>query len=207
MEGSGLDLRASDADRERVVDLLRDHTTAGRLTLEELDERIDRAYAARTLGDLVPLTSDLPSLSGGGAVGAPSASAARVGPSRSANRWLVSVMSGVDRRGRWAVPRETQAIAVMGACQLDLREADIEGPEVVITAVAVMGSVDVIVPEGMQVELEGIAVMGAKECRLADVPVRADLPRVTVRAFALMGGVGVKSKPPRGEGGRWRLGR
>jgi predicted membrane protein len=85
-------------------------------------------------------------------------------------------MSGVDRKGRWPVPRETQAIAVMGGCQLDLREADMTEPDILVTAVSVMGSVVVVVPEGMRVELEGLAVMGTKECKLADVPVRPDLP-------------------------------
>ena len=207
MEGSGLDLRASDDDRERVVDVLRDHTAAGRLTVDELDERIDRAYAARTLGDLVPLTRDLPELPSGRAVAAPAASPARAGPVRASGRWLVAVMSGVERRGRWRVPAESQAVAVMGGVHLDLREAEADGPDIVINAVAVMGGIEIVVPEGMQVDLEGLAIMGAKDAKLADVPVRADLPRLTVRAFAFWGGVEVKSKPPREEGGRWRLGR
>ncbi|MBA2792981.1 MAG: DUF1707 domain-containing protein [Thermoleophilaceae bacterium] len=61
---SSLELRASDADRERVVEELREHCSTGRLTVDELDERIDSAYAARTLADLVPVTRDLPAIGG-----------------------------------------------------------------------------------------------------------------------------------------------
>jgi len=59
-ERSELALRASDADRESVVDFLRGHCAEGRLDLDELEERMDLAYAARTLAELEPLTADLP---------------------------------------------------------------------------------------------------------------------------------------------------
>ncbi|MDP9208862.1 MAG: DUF1707 domain-containing protein, partial [Actinomycetota bacterium] len=55
-------LRASDADRERFVEALGRHHVDGRLTTEELAERTERAYAARTLGDLDALATDLPAL-------------------------------------------------------------------------------------------------------------------------------------------------
>lgn len=58
--GSAGDVRASDQERERVVVLLRDHTSVGRLTAEELEERIGAAYAARTRGELSQLLADLP---------------------------------------------------------------------------------------------------------------------------------------------------
>jgi hypothetical protein len=53
-------VRAADADRERVVELLREHTTAGRLNMQEYEERVDSAYAAKTIADLRPLLADLP---------------------------------------------------------------------------------------------------------------------------------------------------
>jgi hypothetical protein len=71
-------LRASDADREQLVEQLRQHHTEGRLTLEELTERTERAYAARTLGDLDALTTDLPA----GSPGAGTAPAGAPGPDR-----------------------------------------------------------------------------------------------------------------------------
>jgi hypothetical protein len=59
-----LDIRASDEDRQRVVDLLQRHTAAGRLTLDEFTERVGDVYSARTLGDLATLTRDLPAEAG-----------------------------------------------------------------------------------------------------------------------------------------------
>ena len=54
------DLRASDAEREHHAELLREHAAQGRLTVDELDERLDRVYAARTVGELSPVVADLP---------------------------------------------------------------------------------------------------------------------------------------------------
>jgi hypothetical protein len=54
------DIRASDAEREHHAELLREHAAQGRLTVDELDERLDRVYAARTVGELSPIVSDLP---------------------------------------------------------------------------------------------------------------------------------------------------
>ena len=55
-------IRASDDDRDKVATLLREHHAAGRLTAEEFNERLDQAFAAKTLGDLAELLSDLPSI-------------------------------------------------------------------------------------------------------------------------------------------------
>jgi len=81
---------------------------------------------------------------------------------------------------------------------MDLREAQFEAPEILIDALAIMGSIDVIAPEGMDVELEGFAFMGSKYCRLPDLPVAAGMPRLRVRAFALCGSVRVRTKQPWG---------
>lgn len=178
------ELRAGDADRERVAARLREHLVAGRLTLDEFSQRVDAAYAARTFADLEALTRDLPETAG------PPAVSSR----RTPTRWSVAVMSGVERKSRWRVPPETTAVAVMGSVELDLRKAEIEADEVQITAIAVMGAVEIIVPEGVDVDLIGFAFMGAKEERVADVPPLPGAPLIRVRAFALMGSVEVRSK-------------
>jgi hypothetical protein len=173
-------LRASDADRERVVALLRDHHAAGRLTLDEFTSRIGAAYAARTLDELEPLTEDLPG-------------AAPAVRTRRGGHLVVAVMSGATRRGRWRVPAETTVIALMGGCKLDLREAVIEEPEVRIDIFACMGGVEIVVPDGVDVELTGIAIMGGKE-HSGGRPAPPGAPVVHVRAFALMSGVHVQTK-------------
>jgi len=73
-------LRASDADREQFVEALRQHHAEGRLTLEELTERTERAYAARTLGDLDALGGDLPPLQRPAATPAPGTAPADPAP-------------------------------------------------------------------------------------------------------------------------------
>lgn len=189
--GASPALRASDADRERVSTLLQQACAEGRLDSQELDERLDAAYSARTLAELEPLTADLP------AVGDTVVPASRSSlPAKAASPWVVAVMSGAKRKGRWRAARETTALAVMGGCEVDLREATADAPQITITSIAIMGSVEVIVPEGADVELEGIAIMGAKDCKVKDGPRPANLPRVRVRAFALMGSVEVKSRRP-----------
>jgi class 3 adenylate cyclase len=180
----------SDAERQQLIDTLRTHTAEGRLTLDEFSERVGFALAARTSADLVPLTADLP-------VGAEPVPETR---RRRMVRWTVAIMSGATRRGRWRVGEQTNAVAFMGGCYLDLRKAEFDGPEIEITAVAFMGGVDIVVPEGVEVHLGGFAFMGGKEAKVKPVPILPGSPLVTVRAFAFMGGVTVRSKPIRDEG-------
>lgn len=196
----------SDAERHAVVEVLRRGYGEGRLDLAEFEERTAAALAARVRSDLEPLTADLPPTPPDRAppsTVAPRPTPARSSPPgavsppvRSAARWVVAVMGGAERRGRWRPDEETNAVAVMGGIDLDLREAVLEGPEVVINAVAIMGGIDVVVPEGVPVELTGFALMGAKDAKVADVAPIPGAPLVRVRAFALMGGVSVRSKRP-----------
>jgi hypothetical protein len=174
-------LRASDGDRERAVATLRESAGDGRLTFDELAERVELAYGATTAGELEALVADLPA--------APPATTPEVCARR---RWNVAVMGGLTRRGRWRPAPRSVALAVMGGVDLDLREATIEGDELVITAVAVMGGIDVLVPDGVEVDLGGFAVMGGNDHVPGEAPVRPGTPVVRVRAFSLMGGVDVK---------------
>ncbi len=179
--------RVSDAQRDQMVSLLREHVVAGRLTLDEFSERVEAALAARTRGDLLETMSDLPT----------PATAENVSVQRRARRRFVAVMSGSEAKGRWRVAEHTTAVAVMGGVDIDLRRAEIDGPEVVITAVAFWGGISLVVPEGFDVDLEGFSFMGGRNMRLRDVPRVPGSPRIRVRAFAVMGGIDVRSKPTR----------
>jgi hypothetical protein len=170
-----------------VAGLLRDAAGEGRLTAEELGDRLGLAYAARTSGQLQALTGDLPAST-------PSSTPSVGRPLRTA-RFVIAVMSGAKRRGRWRLEGQCFAMAVMGGCSLDLRQAEIAGSRVTINALSVMGGIEIIVPEGVQVELSGLAVMGGKRAHLADVPIRPGAPLIQVHALAVMGGVAVKSAP------------
>jgi class 3 adenylate cyclase len=198
------EIRVSDAERNRAVDFLRHHCADGRLTLDEFSDRVGLVYASTTVGDLEAITADLPAATPPPPMVSTSTSAAvdAAGTRRArAARWTMAFMSGNAQKGRWRVDGDTNAVAVMGECRLDLREAEVVGPEAVINAYAFMGGVDVIVPEGIDVVLTGLAVMGGKHKRIKDVPLIPGSPVIRVRAFAFMGGVSVRSKPPAGTGG------
>jgi Domain of unknown function (DUF1707)/Cell wall-active antibiotics response 4TMS YvqF len=175
VSGEGLDVRASDAEREAVVAELREHSAQGRLTLEEFSERADQTYAAKTRGELEAVRRDLP------AVSVPR------GPAK-ARGWLVSIMGGGDRKGRWRVPRKLTVLSIMGGADLDLRQAQIADDEVEITVVSIMGGSDIYVPEGIEVDHSGFAFMGGNDEWGKDVPPRPGSPLIRLRSFALMGG-------------------
>ncbi|MGX2996997.1 DUF1707 SHOCT-like domain-containing protein [Streptomyces sp. JNUCC 64] len=200
-------LRASDADRERIVERLRDAVAEGRLDLDEFGERLEATYAARTYGELEPLVRDLPDTGTTPAsrvsmVKSPAPGAvdwpARIGGEPTSSLG-VAVMSGFERKGRWTAPRRFNALVLMGGAEIDLRDADFQDTEIVVNCVAVMGGVDVIVPPGVEVVVRGIGIMGG-----FDHPDPEDLPapgapRVIVTGLAFWGGVGVRRKVTRAE--------
>jgi class 3 adenylate cyclase len=190
------EIRISDAERNEVVDLLRQHCSEGRLTLDEFSDRVGDVFAARTRSELDKVTVDLP-VPWEPAPAPAIAAEPDVRPRRRAvRRWIIGVMSGGSAKGRWRPAEETYAVAFMGGCEVDLRNAEIDGPEVVIRAFAIMGGVEVIVPDGIDVELHGFALMGGNEKRVKDVPRLPGSPIVHVYAFSFMGGVSVRSRKP-----------
>ncbi|MEV1179428.1 DUF1707 domain-containing protein [Nonomuraea sp. NPDC049784] len=179
------ELRASDAEREAVVEQLRVASVEGRLTLAELTDRTEAAYTATTHAELALLTQDLPS----GAMPAPvPVPVQHEGRKR---RWFVGVMGDTKRRGTWRIDQELGAVAVMGDVLLDLREAEVRTDMVDITAVSVMGDVKIIVPDGVNVDLDGMAVMGDKKVDVLEAAPGMNVPVVRVRAYAVMGDVKV----------------
>ena len=194
-----------------MVEVLKTSCSDGRLTLDEFSERVGAALQAVAVGDALPVLADLPHPFGPDLAGliddgsghrptpVPSPVPVRAG-GRKVTRWTVSVMGGAKRRGRWRLREKTNAVAIMGGCLLDLRNAEVEGSGVVINAIAVMGGIEIIVPEGIEVELGGIAIMGGKDARgLKDVAPLPGSPVIWVKAFAFWGGVTVRSRPAGGE--------
>lgn len=193
-------VRISDADRHQVAELLREAAAEGRLDVDELDERLEAAYAAKTYGDLVPITLDLPGgpdrvpevLRGSAPAARPSRSPV-VGPRHDSS---YAVMSETKRSGAWTVPAEHAALAVMGSVVLDLRDAELTARETVITANAVMGSVEVYVDAWTAVVVDGFGIMGSFQEGRSKVEAELEpgSPVVRVRGVALMGSVEVKRK-------------
>jgi hypothetical protein len=207
-----LELRASDTDRERVADQLREAAGHGRLTMDELEERLELTYASKTYAELEPLTRDLPS--SGTAMplpvpaSAPGTGLARVGGTPGRKRWSIAIMSGSTRRGRWVVPRRYNAFAFWGGVVLDLRDASFAERETVIRANAVMGGVEIIAPEDMDVHVEGFGLMGGYDDTTSGelAPPSPGAPVVRVTGIAFWAGVDVKRKPPKGSGKKQRPG-
>lgn len=194
-------LRASDADRDRTADILREALAEGRLTAEEHSERIDGVYRAKTTAELEPLVRDLP------AAHEPPPAARRTpepAPSRPspgvvppvADENLVAVLSASVRRGRWRVARRTHAYAVFGSVEIDLSEAIFEQRQVVIKAVAIFGSVDVRVPENVSLRGSGTGILGSYEVDTLDSPDH-DAPVVFVDGTAILGSI--EARPKRGK--------
>ena len=147
--------------------------------MTEHTERVERAYAARTLGDLAVLTSDL---------AGPAAQ-----PFRLDHRGPMLAMFGRDRRaGRWVVPATVPVVAVFGEVVLDLREALLQSQRVVVQATMLGGTLELIVPEGVGVEVHGTAML-TRTINRTQRFAAAGMPVVEVRCFAFGGTIRVTS--------------
>jgi hypothetical protein len=201
-------LRISDSDRHQVAELLRHAAGEGRIDFDELDERLEAAYAAKTYADLVPITADLPARSTA-QTPLPQARPATTPPVPAVTYTSsLSVMGECSRRGVWLVPERHTAFSMMGSVTLDLREARFAAPEVTIDAYAIMAGIDVIVNAHTQVIIEGFGIMGDFSESRPKVPAELTPTSqvVRIKGMALMAGVSVQRKPMPGES-RKRLGR
>jgi hypothetical protein len=189
-------LRASDADRERIANVLREAAGDGRLTMAELDERLDAVYAAKTYAELEPITHDLPAT--GAEYGPASTPATTMDPARfgapSTSAGAVAILGGFSRKGNWVVPKHFNAFMLLGGGEIDLREARFEEREVSIHIVAILGGCEVIVPEDATVRVTGVGILGAFEHSDSGGG-SPDGPIITIDGLALLGGVDVKRKP------------
>jgi hypothetical protein len=162
--------RLSDAEREETVVYLRDHLLAGRLTLDEFSDRVGVVYNARTEHDLLPVRADLPETA-----------LARLPSRRKATRLTLAVFGHVARRGRMRLRRRTIAIGAFADMDLDLREAEVEGPETTVLLLTVFSNADIYVPEGVDVEISGFTIFGHRREWGADDPRRGS-PTIHIRA-------------------------
>jgi hypothetical protein len=202
-------LRISDSDRHQVAEVLREAAGEGRIDFEELDERLEATYAARTYADLVPITLDLPVQPSAGLPVQPAAAATPSpvvsgGPARERH---LAILGGVERKGVWTVPEHMTITCFMGGADLDLRQAQFAAREVVLTINAVMGGADIKVNPQTHVIMEGTGIMGGYSGPSDKTPAELDAnsPVVRIRGFALMGGVSVSRRPAPGSGPLRRL--
>jgi hypothetical protein len=205
------DLRCSDKDRERVADALREAAGEGRLTLSELEERLEATFRARTYGDLEPITRDLPQ----GPYPVPNIAPHQQGtqarttapdyrvpqprpvpgiPDLRSER-ITTILGDEKRSGRWEVPARLEITCFLGEVKLDFTEALVRHREIVVQVGVIMGSVTLIVPDGIDVRLEpGGNILGERNHKLTG-PVTPGGPVYWVRGFVVLGDITVR--PPK----------
>ncbi|AVH95686.1 hypothetical protein GCM10010497_04680 [Streptomyces cinereoruber] len=188
-------LRASDADRDRIADILRDALAEGRLDAEEHSDRIDAVYRAKTVGELEPIVRDLPA-----------ARTSRPGPEPAysygpddeggAPDNLVAVFSSTTRKGRWRVSRRTNAFALFGNIEIDLTEAIFAQRLTTINATSIFGNVEVRVPENISLRGNGSGIFGNFEVVTLE-GVDPQAPVVVINGYSVFGNV--EARPKRGK--------
>lgn len=188
-----------DAERERVVAVLCEHFAHDNLSDQALESRLDAAHAAVSVAELATLLQDLPALPIARQNLAPASASSAVRRVRQVaeRQTVIAVMGGTERKGSWTLPRQLHLFAMMGGAELDLREARF-GPGVTsITIFAVMGGVEIIVPPGVLVEMDGVALMGGfSQQGRSELPTQPDAPVLRVSGFVMMGGVNLKVRYP-----------
>jgi hypothetical protein len=183
------DLRASDTDRDRVLALLAEAVSDGRLTAEEHSERVQRACTARTLGELAELTKDL---------AVPSAQPVRL----EGGRVIAGIFGPARRDGRWVVPENLTVTAMFGEVEVDFTQAILQASRVQLYATVVGGRLRLIVPDGVSVVVGGHMVLGRKRGGTPPPP-SPDAPVIDVRALVVGGEVAVRA-PQKSRRFRWR---
>ncbi|NDZ81410.1 DUF1707 domain-containing protein [Streptomyces sp. SID10853] len=190
-------IRASDADRDRIADILRDALAEGRLDADEHSERIESVYRAKTLAELEPLVQDLPAATGS----RPDPGAAAYAPADDPDtpvtaENLVAVFSSSTRKGRWRIGRRTNAFSLFGNVEIDLTEALFEQRLTVINATAIFGNVEVRVPENITLRGSGTGIFGNFEVETLESE-SPEAPVVVVNGYSVFGNI--EAKPKRGK--------
>lgn len=161
------------------MDRLKAAAADGRLSLEDLSERVGAALTAKDAGQLKEATEGLDS-------------PPDVGTTRAVTS-VVAVLGNRRQAGRWRLPGRLRAYALLGDLHLDLREVVISEDVVEISAVTLLGNLCVDVPEGVEVELSGFDVLGDRDLSLTAVPRRAGTPLIRIRAYGILGDVDVRT--------------
>ena len=189
--------------RQKAIDALCEHFANDLLSVEEFERRVDRAHKAESSDEIRKLLADLPSgdLPVRQEVVATTSlerTHASVPASRVKERGLmVAALGGVERKGRWIPARQNYAVAVMGGVVLDFREALLPPGETEVWIFSAMGGAEIVVPPGLSVESDGIAILGSFEHREdAVLSPDPDAPVLRIRGLAIMGGVEVSIRYP-----------
>lgn len=192
----------SPSERQKAVDALCAHFAADNLETDEFERRLDLAYAAREKNELLSLVDDLPELRQESSA-APTATAVPTpgvdvdATAPAAEReFMLAVMGGTERAGRWTPPGHMTVLAMLGGAALDFREAVFARREISVTIFSIMGGAEILVPPGVRVESNGIAIMGgfgsAQQTHVTD----PNAPVIRINGLSIMGGVDIQERLP-----------
>jgi Domain of unknown function (DUF1707) len=196
-ELSPLTLRASDAERERATELLREAMTSGRLSVDELDDRVRLVLGARTRAELERLVEDvLVPLDDHHPIGAaPSVARPSVVRGETGTRRILAILGGSKRTGRWRLAASCSVLNVLGGSELDLTEVELTEDNVELRVVSVLGGAEITFPVGMNVEVSEVAILGGNEIEIADAEPDPGGPVVHLRVISILGGAEVRRGP------------
>lgn len=212
--------RASNSERESAVATIDNALADGRITPTEHQERLDQATGAVFLDELESLTADIGGM--GGLLRYPQPGSAPTGelsdtfradedalpaprpqsaPVRyapegaSGDSFSISVLGASSLTGQWIVAKRHTSLAVMGGTEIDLRDALLTSNQVTITCIAVMGGIDIIVPDNAIIRVNGIGLLGGfgweKSTSALPETLPSDAPTITINGIGLMGGVDI----------------
>ncbi|WP_157546383.1 DUF1707 SHOCT-like domain-containing protein [Microtetraspora fusca] len=194
------EMRVSHEDRDRVADALRVAAGDGRLTMEELDERLEAAFGARTYADLAPLLGDLPGL-GSGALAALGESLSAP-PVQSKDVVHVKRVGGSVRyEGVWIVPKRLDLDVRGGSVLLDFTRATVAGAMTEVNVHMRGGSLRIVVPPGYAVDGNEVSMHGGsvRDRSAKDAPPDAPIVHRIIVTGEIVGG-SVVIRPPRRPG-------
>jgi hypothetical protein len=187
------------ATRQKTIDALCEHFANDALSVEEFERRVDLAHKAGSneeleglLADLTPAGLPSPREPGGSLI--LDSFPASVPDSRVKEKgFMVAALGGVERKGRWIPARQNYAFALMGGLALDFREALLPPGETEVWIFTALGGAEVIVPPGLAVDTDGVAILGSFGHADDATPIHdPNAPLLRIRGISLLGGVEVK---------------
>jgi hypothetical protein len=168
------------------------------MEVDDFEAHVDRLHRAETVAKVDALLAEVDPIALGDAalVHTPSTHALASAPTRPDRKWVVAILGGTQRKGRWKVPRRLNVLTLSGGATLDFRQALFQPGVSEVRITSLMGGVSIIVPPTLAVECSGVGIMGGvasvDRCAKAHDP---EAPLLRITGVVIMGGIGVVTRP------------